>query len=214
MNDKVIISHMTPEPVPLLRPPRLLLFCLGLLSSFSSLADDAKDKIRYLEESRPVASGFIQQLGGEVKREFLAKGPEAALKVCTERAPELAKSLSDKHGWRISRVSLKPRNLILGTPDAWEQRVITTFEQRAFQGENPQNIEYGDIVSELGGRSYRYMKALTMQEVCIACHGTSEKINPGVKKRVDIDYPHDKAIGYQPGQIRGAITIKRPLSSE
>lgn len=205
---------MTPEPVCSLRPQRLLLVCFGLLFSLSSLADDAKDKTRYLEESRLVASGFIQQLGGEVKREFLAKGPEAALKICTERAPELVKSLSDKHGWRISRVSLKPRNLILGTPDAWEQRVITTFEQRAFQGESPQSIEYGDIVSEVGGKSYRYMKALTMQEVCIACHGTSEKINPAVKKRVDIDYPHDKAIGYHPGQIRGAVTIKRPLPKD
>lgn len=195
-----------------LRP--LLAACLCALAGPSALAADSAAKARYLEESRQVATGFIQQLGGEVKKEFQAKGPEAALKICTERAPELAKTLSDKHGWRISRVSLKPRNLVLGTPDAWEQRVLTTFEQRAFQGENPQNIEYGDVVNELGGKFYRYMKALTMQELCVACHGSADKINPGIKKQVAINYPHDKAVGYQPGQIRGAVTIKRALGDE
>lgn len=196
-------------------PVRPLLAALALVfASAEAQAADSAAKARYLEESRQVATAFIQQLGGEVKKEFQAKGPEAALKVCTERAPELAKTLSDKYGWRISRVSLKPRNLVLGTPDAWEQRVLATFEQRAFQGENPQNIEHGDVVNELGGKSFRYMKALTMQELCVACHGTADKLNPGVKKQVAIDYPHDKAVGYQPGQIRGAVTIKRALGEE
>lgn len=191
------------------------LLCLAccLSPGGSPLAAESPAKGRLLEESRAIATGFIQQLGGDVTRAYKASGPDAALKVCTERAPELAAELSSKHGWRISRVSLKPRNIILGTPDAWEQRVLATFEQRAFQGENPQNIEHGDIVKELNGRSYRYMKALTMQEVCSACHGNSNKIPADVRQRLAVEYPHDKAIGYLPGQIRGAVTIKRPLDN-
>jgi hypothetical protein len=32
-----------------------------------------------------------------------------------------------------------------------------------------------------------------------------------VRARLATEYPHDKATGYSAGQIRGAISIKRPL---
>lgn len=41
--------------------------------------------------------------------------------------------------------------------------------------------------------------------------GTAEQIPPAVKARLAEDYPHDKATGYAPGQIRGAVSVKRPL---
>lgn len=196
-------------------PIRLARFGLCWLAlAIPADAAEPAAKARLTEESRTVATGFIQRLGGEVKKAYAAKGPDAAMKVCTELAPVLAAELSSKHGWRISRVSLRPRNIILGTPDAWEQRVLSVFEQRAFQGENPANIEFGDVVNELNGKSFRYMKALTMQEMCVACHGPLDKIPTEVRQRLSAEYPHDKGVGYLPGQIRGAVTIKRPLAGD
>jgi hypothetical protein len=207
-----MVTMMITKPHPPISAVILGLVWLAL--AMSARAAEPVAKQRMIEESRAVASGFIQRLGGEVKKAYGAKGPDAALKVCTELAPMLAAELSSQHGWRISRVSLKPRNIILGTPDAWEQRVLSVFEQRAFQGENPANIEFGDVVNELNGKSFRYMKALTMQEMCLACHGPVEKIPPEVRQRLNVDYPHDKGVGYLPGQIRGAVTIKRPLAAD
>lgn len=33
----------------------------------------------------------------------------------------------------------------------------------------------------------------------------------GVKARLAVDYPLDKAIGYAPGMLRGIVSVKRDL---
>lgn len=55
------------------------------------------------------------------------------------------------------------------------------------------------------------MKALPTQDVCLSCHGTPDRLSNAVKTRLRELYPEDKAVGYGPGEIRGAITLKRPL---
>jgi len=45
----------------------------------------------------------------------------------------------------------------------------------------------------------------------MACHGSASEISDKVKARLDAEYPHDPATGYRVGQIRGAVSIKRPL---
>ena len=55
------------------------------------------------------------------------------------------------------------------------------------------------------------MKALPTQGLCLNCHGSEDKMAPEVKARLSELYPNDKATGYSEGQIRGALTVKRPL---
>jgi len=47
--------------------------------------------------------------------------------------------------------------------------------------------------------------------VCVNCHGDSASLAPEIKERIARDYPADRATGYLPGQIRGAVSVKRPL---
>ena len=54
------------------------------------------------------------------------------------------------------------------------------------------------------------MRALPTQELCLGCHGTDDRLSPAVKARLAALYPDDKAVGYGLGQIRGAMTIKKP----
>ena len=108
-------------------------------------------------------------------------------------------------------MSLKTRNPLLGTPDAWEQAVLADFDRRAAAGEKPETLEVSEIVTEPQGRYFRYMKAIPVQPLCLTCHGTDATIAPEVTQRLQSDYPHDHARGYTAGQIRGAVTIKRPL---
>lgn len=173
-----------------------------------ALADD--DMGKYQDEARKVAKEFVTQLGGELKKEMEANGPASAIKVCRNIAPTIASELSRKNGWRVGRVSLKVRNPLLGTPDAWEQKVLASFDQR-LEKENPANMDFAEIVSEPQGKYFRYMKAIPLQDACLKCHGTDEARAQPVKDALAADYPHDKATGYTLGQLRGAITIKRPL---
>lgn len=161
-------------------------------------------------ETRKTAMQLVGQLGSTLQEE-LKKGPDAAIGVCKDVAAVKAVELSRQTGWRISRVSQKVRNPLLGIPDAWEAAALADFDKRAAAGEDPAKLEKAETVTE-GGRQYlRYIKALPVQSVCVTCHGPEDKIPAEVKARLKMEYPHDRAVGYQAGQIRGGLTVKRPL---
>ena len=173
-----------------------------------ALADDLG---KYENESRAIVTPFMQQLMAENKKAIMEGGLESAIKVCKEIAPRMANDLSRQHGIKLTRVSLKVRNPLLGTADEWEQKTLKQFEVRLAKGEKPEALESAEIVNEPNGKYFRYMKAIVLQQGCVACHGTAEQLSDGVKARLAEDYPHDQAIGYTPGQIRGGVSIKRPL---
>jgi hypothetical protein len=170
-----------------------------------------EDTARLAAEARKVAAGMQQSLAAKLLGELQAKGPEAAIGVCTTLAPDVAARISREQGWRVTRVSLRTRNPVLGSPDAWEQGVLADFDARAARGDKPEVIEHAGVVREPQGRYFRYMKALPVAPLCVSCHGGPESIPPGVKARLAAEYPHDRATGYRPGELRGAISIKRPL---
>lgn len=166
---------------------------------------------KLVDEARNAALGMQKELAGKLMKEIEAKGPEGAIGVCSTLAPNAALEISRSKGWKFSRVSLKPRNALLGPADAWEQKVLLDFDGRAAKGENPGALEHYEIVDEPAGRQFRYMKALPVAPLCVSCHGPQEGLSPSIRERLAKDYPSDRATGYAPGQIRGAITIKRPL---
>lgn len=180
---------------------------VAVLATSPALADDLA---QYQEQARATAQTLLKQLGGELQKEMKASGP-AAIKVCKDRAPAIASELSRKNGEKVARVSLKVRNPLIGTPDAWEQKVLADFDRKAAAGVKPETLEAAEIVSEPQGKYFRYMKAVPTGAVCLACHGPADKIGQEVKELLSAEYPHDKATGYSEGQVRGAITIKRPL---
>lgn len=175
-------------------------------TGLNAMADDPDAR---LAASRETAGQLVQQLGGELRKELAAGGPDSAIKVCKTIAPEIAGKLSREKGARVARVSLRVRNPLLGTADAWEQRVLADFDRRVAAGEKAETLEFGEIASEPDGRYWRYLKAIPVQPMCLSCHGAAESIPAAVKAQLGVEYPHDRAVGYSTGQIRGAVTIKQ-----
>ncbi|HWQ38629.1 MAG TPA: DUF3365 domain-containing protein [Burkholderiales bacterium] len=164
-----------------------------------------------MQAARIVANELAQKLGAALREQLAASGPEGAISVCKDMAPQLAGELSRRTGWRVARVSLRTRNPLLGLPDAWEQLALQRFDQAAVRDEAPEKLEFGEIVVEPQGQYFRYVKALPVQPLCLICHGPQEVIAESVRSRLAAEYPHDRATGYVMGQIRGAVTIKQPL---
>ncbi len=187
---------------------RITALGLVLVLGLASAAAHAQDVEKLTAQARAQAQVLMQELGARLKQEMTSGGPEAAIVVCKEAAPEIASKLSRESGSRVARVSLRTRNPLLGTPDAWEQSVLAGFEQRAAAGSAPGELEYAEIVAEPQGRFFRYMKAIALQPQCVACHGGSASIPESVRMRLQQEYPHDRATGYVPGQVRGAVTVK------
>ncbi len=160
---------------------------------------------------RATAGALAGGLVGELKKELNANGPEAAIAICRDKAPQVAGEMSRKNGWKVTRVSLKVRNPLLGTPDAWEQTALKKLQDRFSAGEKPDTLDMAEIVTEPSGRYLRYAKGLPVQKFCLACHGSPDDILPNVKAKLAEAYPKDKATGYAEGMLRGAVSIKKPL---
>lgn len=185
-------------------------FALPLLLAMQPLW--AQDAAALLAETRKTALPVLPKVVGAMQSAVKEQGPVAAIAVCKEKAPQLLQEMRAQTGWDIRRVSLKTRNAATGTPDVWEARQLAEFNIRAANGAKPETLEVGEIVTGADGkRSYRYMKALPVAEVCQTCHGPADALSGELKAALVKDYPHDQATGYLPGQVRGALTVKRPL---
>ncbi len=163
------------------------------------------------QAAKQVSQQFLKQLGGHLKKEMKANGPVSAIKVCKDVAPKIANQLSLENGWRVTRVSTKPRNALLGSPDKWEREALLAFEARAKKGEKYADMAKAEVVEEAGKSYFRYMKPLVLKPICLTCHGSEQQIPEPVKAALDESYPYDQARGYSVGELRGAISIKQPL---
>lgn len=188
----------------------LALAALPAMSTLAAMSALAADEAQLPEEGRTVASSIPPKLLEVLSDEIQKGGPEGAIGICREKAPAMAKAASEKTGWAIRRVSLKNRNP-KAVPDAWEKAVLDDFERRVAAGEKPAGLEKGELVTVDDKQVYRYIKALPTMELCLQCHGTTDQVSPAVQARLKELYPEDKAVGYGIGQIRGAITTKKPL---
>ncbi len=165
----------------------------------------------YVSEAREVIKKFGGELKSHLQKQMQAGGPAAAITVCSEVAPEVSSRLSRENGWMVKRVSLKARNP-LDIPDAWERYVLQEFDKKAAAGAAPKDLEHAETVTENGEPFFRYMKAIPAGHVCMMCHGPKESLPADVHKLLQQNYPHDNATGYSVGMVRGAFSIKRPVS--
>jgi hypothetical protein len=181
----------------------------AILAAFTAVPASA-DEAKLLDEARGIATKMPPKLLEVLDAEIKKGGHAEAMSVCREKAPQMAKNLSEQSGWAIRRVSLKNRNP-KAVPDAWERTVLEDFDRRTAAGEKPTGLEKGEVVAEGGKKFYRYMKALPTQDLCLNCHGAPERMESAVNAKLKELYPEDKATGYGIAEIRGAITIKKPL---
>jgi hypothetical protein len=163
----------------------------------------------WADEARSTAAAIPPKLLDVLKAEIDKGGPAAAIGACNEQAPKMAQAASQQTGWAIRRVSLRHRNP-KAVPDAWERETLQDFDRRAAAGEPAQKLERAELVTENGRAMQRYMRALPVQELCTSCHGPAEQLDAAVTARLKALYPDDRGTGYTVGDIRGAITLKRP----
>jgi len=171
----------------------------------------AQDMAALTADTKKTVLPVVPKVVNAMQEAVAAKGVAGAIPVCKEQAPALIREKRAETGWDIRRVSLKTRNPERGTPDPWEARQLADFDIRAANGEKPETLEKSEVITSDGKQVFRYMKALPVSDVCLNCHGPVDGLDAGLKAELARTYPHDQATGYSQGQIRGALTVKRPL---
>ena len=125
-------------------------------------------------------------------------GPESALEFCNIEAMPLTKSMSDKHGLVISRVSDKRRNP-KNVANAEELILIEQYKKQLLAGELLKPVR----------TETHYYEPLVTNGMCLQCHGEPGKnVQPKVVAKIAELYPNDLAMGYKENEVRGLISIK------
>lgn len=185
------------------------ILALATLAPEAAAQDAFPEKWR--DEQRKVAIQVSRDLRSQLVREMQVSGPLRSLVVCKFTCPEIIFAPARRTGWRITAVSLKPRNAALGSPDEWEQKVLLDFERRVAQGESAEGLEATEVVSLPAGRYARYARSIAVEPLCLACHGPANEISRAVRSQLASDYPQDKATGFRAGQLYGILSIRRPM---
>ncbi len=104
-------------------------------------------------------------------------------------------------GYKLKQTSLQFRNPA-NHPDAFETEILKEFEENGY----PKGKGKGEVVTNNdGSKTYRYMLPLYITSACLKCHG-------GPKGERDISKKIKE--GYKEGEIRGAISLKFPYTTE
>lgn len=164
-----------------------------------------------LAAAREVSKTLMGRLQQALQSSLGSGDVAGAIAACNQMAPAYTQQVSTERGWRVTRVSLKTRNPLLGTPDAWEQGILARFDDATARGVDPMTLEAAEIVTEPQGKRLRYMKALPVQAPCLTCHGPAATLDPEIVATLRAQYPHDRATGYAVGDVRGALSVKIPI---
>lgn len=163
-----------------------------------------------VQTTRAIAGQLLNQLGQKLKAAMASDGPLAAVSVCKEAAPAIAKSLSAEHGVQITRVGTRVRNSQMGVPNGWQKEALSQFEERLVRGDQAADLEYWEVAESANGkRELHYAKAIMVQPMCLSCHGQPQDISTPLAEKIRQEYPHDQAIGYSVGKLRGAVVITK-----
>ncbi len=183
---------------------------LVLASTFMFHAARAVDLVpEWLAQSRLLT----QQLGTELKSELTSAltstGPTGAIEVCRSRAPEIAAKLSRESGAIVSRTALRVRNPA-NAPDDLQHAILEQFADDLAAGRTEMPLEAAVEINRGGKIEHRYMRAIPMDAMCLACHG--QQLAPEVASAIAKAYPEDQATGFEQGQLRGAFSVIWPAT--
>ncbi len=173
-------------------------------SSDNTASPDSQMEI---QEAQAAISAFAAALKAELTSAMQQGGPLKAIEVCHTNARTVSENVSAEKGLQLSRVSLRNRNP-QNAPENWQIPILESFEQRRVAGENPNALDWSEIVEVNGISRFRYVKAIPTGGMCLQCHGT--RISPEVSTALQSLYPEDKATGFSEGDIRGAFVVTQP----
>ncbi len=183
--------------------------CLFAIASFAFIQTggaESREAEQVRETGRIAAGALMTALLPALTDALEAEGPAHAVDVCSEKAMDLTGS-SIRHLADVSdirRISEKTRNPA-NRPDTGDLTMLKQF-QRRLPDTGPESLIRW-IEHEDGRREAVYYQGLYIQPMCLPCHGADDQRPESVNAILRERYPDDEAVGYQPGDFRGAIRV-------
>lgn len=180
----------------------------GVALGLAGCAAPAPQPVDVSAKSAVLADRFQADLQGQLQAAMKAGGPVSAIGVCQQAAPAIAANLSEESGAEVRRIALKERNPA-AAPEGELRDRLEQLAAAPLSADGKPAVMQWTSGSGADARAH-FMRAIPMKEQpCAACHGTA--IAPEVQARLAELYPADKATGFKPGDLRGAILVSWPV---
>lgn len=153
-------------------------------------------------------STYQHQLKTTLKANIELGGLKRGLQAYTTLEQNMAvQNVSDK--WRLRRTSTTTKNP-KNEPDSWEKLQLELFIKAQKDNASPSELKVERLTSQANGKlSYKYMKAITAEKMCLDCHGKSLKET--VKEHLEEHYPEDNSVGFELGEVIGAFVLETEI---
>ena len=156
-------------------------------------ADLSKDQLAQRDRVLAARDELMTKLKGRLMEVVSKDGIPAAISVCKEDAPRLAREVSQQHKLSIGRTSFRLRNQANQPPNWANVLVMKEVIQPTY------------LASE--GKLAALLPIFT-GPLCVNCHGTKDGISADVLSALAEQYPDDEATGFQEGELRGWFWVE------
>jgi hypothetical protein len=174
-----------------------VILVLSGVSSCGRSSDVDEEEIRRAQsELEPFKLGIQAALRDALR----TGGPESAIDVCKNMAPDMAAAHS-VGGVAMGRTSHKLRNPA-NAPEPWVEPFIVEFLERG------RDRTYRAV--RLPDGSVGYVEPIYVRQVCLPCHG--KEISPAVEEKLNKLYQHDNGRGFEAGDFGGLFWVRIPPS--
>jgi len=112
-----------------------------------------------------------------------------------------ARQLAETNGWIVQQLAVKYRNPA-HRPDSQAAALFARFEA------DPSLDSLWVRATWDGTPGWRYLRRITVQPQCLACHGPRDRRPAFIVQ----NYPDDRAYDFRPGDLRGLYSVFVPDS--
>jgi len=181
-------------------------FIFGCVHTQRSLTETEKE--RAVRIGNEAVMKLMRELKTNLGMALKEGGFPKAIDFCADKAQKLTQKVNrELVVVKVKRVSDRYRNPA-DRPDSLDLKVINYFKEKLREGKLPPY--YIAESEENGERVVIYYKPIRVAPFCLNCHGDPARMNPEVLRVLKEKYPHDRALGYRPGDLRGVFKVVIP----
>lgn len=158
------------------------------------IADAPADLKPAISRADAVIAAQHSALLRQLTRAIGEGGAAFAIQSCHLEATSNAYWVGRQRGYLIGRTSDRLRSPT-NAPRSWAASIVSEYAGK-------QAADVDGFAADLGDR-VGVMRPIVMRPMCDGCHGSPDKISPGVSTVLNERYPRDRAVGFRTGEIRG-----------
>lgn len=173
-----------------------------LIILFSNACQENNQDQAYIDRGIEITDSTGMALVSQLVKAMQEGGVPNAIAYCNVEALPITARQSEKYGVKISRVAVRNRN---------EENIANKEEKELFiDWENALNTNEPLQPKLLTvDKKKVFYRPITMKSMCLSCHGeVGKQISSENYDLIKSFYPHDKAINFADGSLRGAWKIE------